>query len=65
MTATDNLRRDRFGYIDWASNGWPEPNPYGAGDTSTMPDDVWDEWVASCEVAEEWWERECDNDSDR
>lgn len=50
--------RDEFGAIDWKANGWPEPNPYHAGDTSTMPYDIWEEWEDICGYAEMVWEED-------
>jgi hypothetical protein len=36
---------DGLGCIDWEANGWPEPNPSMDGDTSTMPDDIYEVWA--------------------
>ena len=50
--------KDEFGLIDWEANGWPEPNPYGDGDTSAMPYDIWKEWIEACEFCEMVWEND-------
>ena len=50
---------DKNGNIDWNANGWPEPNP-GANSvvdgysTDTMPDDIFDIWIAECNEEEDW-----------
>lgn len=58
MTMTSEVIRDEDGLIDWKANGWPEPNPYGEGDTSTMPYEglVWIEWADVCDLLEWMWE---------
>lgn len=43
---------DEFGCIDWQANGWPDPNPYSAGDTDDMPYEVWQQWADACDLCE-------------
>lgn len=54
----DGVVLDEFGFIDWEANGWPEPNPYGEGDTSGMPFEVWKQWADACDICEMLWEGE-------
>lgn len=39
---------DNNGTVDWQANDWPEPNPICEGDTDTMPEALYDEWLNIC-----------------
>ena len=56
MSDTATVIRDEYGCVDWKANGWPEPNPYGIGDTSTMPYEIWKQWADICDMCENAWE---------
>lgn len=48
------------GGIDWNANGWPEPNPaFNSSEdgysTDTMPDEVFREWYAACDILDIDW----------
>lgn len=56
MTA---IVRDEYGFVEWEESGIRPPNPYGEG-SETVPDELYDEWVDLCDIAEQQWET-CDD----